>query len=182
MNRSTSTWHRLSVGVIAVILVALGVATILWKANQAQVVGWVDRIDTDAVASFIDGDLWIWVLVGVAVVALIWGLSLIGSAIRPNSVGDVELAGSDASGTLLIAPKLLADAAKEELTANPLFTSVSAKATDDRSRQIIRLVVSTQAKHSYDEVLAPVETAVDELRAALGDTPVHIQAFVQMDK
>ncbi|OUC76255.1 hypothetical protein [Gordonia lacunae] len=182
MNRLPATAHRLSIGLVALLLIAVGAAAVAWRVDAEPVAGWVDRLDERAALDAAQASWWIWVLVGVTVLALGWGLLLLATNIRPRAVDDALLDGSDQTGTLTVAPKLMANAAAEELAGNPMFQKVTAKAIDDRSRSIIRLEVSAAPNRSFDEVTAPVADTVTAIRTALGDSGVHVQAFVHLDR
>lgn len=182
MNRLPATFHRLSIALVALALIAVGGGAIAWRADIHPVHEWIDRIDETAIARAIAQPWWMWVLVAVAVVALGWGLLLISTNIAPRAVDDVALPDSDETGALTIAPKLIAAAVTDELEGNPLLHKVSATAIDDRARSIIRVVVTARPNRSYDEISGPVEAAVDSITTALGASDVHVQAFVHFEK
>ncbi|MFE0750653.1 hypothetical protein [Gordonia sp. NPDC058843] len=182
MNRLPATAHRLTVGLMALLLIAIGAAAVAWRIDAEPVAGWIERLDERAALDAAQASWWVWVLAGVTVIAVGWGLLLLATNIRPRAVDDALLDGSDATGTLTVAPKLIANAAAAELAGNPLFQKVTAKAIDDRSRSIIRLEVSATPNRSFDEVTAPVTETVTAIRTALGESGVHVQAFVHLDR
>ncbi|WP_439029291.1 hypothetical protein [Gordonia terrae] len=181
MNRLPATAHRLSVGLVALVLIAVGGAAVAWRVGADPVAGWVERFDERAALDAAQASWWTWVLAGMTVIAVGWGLLLLATNIRPRAVDDALLDGSDATGTLTVAPKVIASAAATELAGNPLFQKVTAKAIDDRSRSIIRLEVSAKPNRSFDEVTAPVSDTVAAIRTALGQSGVDVQAFVHLD-
>ena len=182
MNRLPAVLHRLSIGLIGLLLVAVGVVAVLWNVGVSPVVDTVDRIDNDAVGRFVDSGWWTLVLVGIVVLALVWALPLIVSAVRPGAVDDLDLAGSDETGAMTIAPKLIASAVADELSGDPMFTSVSARALDDRARSIIRLEVTASSVRTYPEVAERVGAVTDQIREAVAGANVHVQAFVHLEK
>jgi hypothetical protein len=182
MNRLPATAHRLSVGLVALLLIVVGAAAVAWRVGAEPVAGWVDRLDERAALDAAQASWWVWVLAGVTVIAIGWGLLLLATNVRPRAVDDALLNGSDQTGTLTVAPKLIANAAATELAGNPLFQKVTAKAIDDRSRSIIRLEVSATPNRSFDEVTAPVAETVTAIRTALGDSGVHVQALIHLDR
>ncbi len=182
MNRLPATAHRLSVGLVALLLIAVGAAAVAWRIDAQPVAGWVDRVDERAALEAAQASWWVWVLAGVTVMAIGWGLLLLATNVRPRAVGDALLDGSDQTGALTVAPKLIANAAATELAGNPLFQKVTAKAIDDRSRSIIRLEVSATPNRSFDEVTAPVAETVAAIRTALGESGVHVQALIHLDR
>lgn len=181
MNRLPTSFHRLSVTVLALALIVVGGGAIAWRTGLHPVDEWIVRIDDSALARAVEQSWWIGVLIATAVIALGWGLLLLSTNIAPRAVDDVDLEGSDETGTLTIAPKLIASAVTDELEGNPLFQKVSAKAIDDRSRSIIRVEVTARPNRTYAEITGPVETAVESITTALGDSDVHVQAFVHFE-
>lgn len=182
MNRLPATLHRLSTFTIAVILLVIGASALLWKFDRQPAADWIERIDSGAVARYVEQPWWIPTLIGVAVIATVWGLALLGAAIRPHAIDDVRLDGSDQLGDLTIAPKLVADAIAEELEATTLFSSVSTRALDDRGHRLIRIEVTSSARHSYDEVVERLGDAVASVTTAFGDSDIGVQAFIHMDQ
>ncbi|MDS1115635.1 hypothetical protein RD149_17935 [Gordonia westfalica] len=182
MNRLPATFHRLSIALIALALIAVGGSAIAWRASIHPVHEWIDRIDETAISRSIAQQWWMWVLIAVAVVAVGWGLLLISTNIAPRAVDDVTLPDSDETGALTIAPKLIAAAVTDELEGDPPLHKVSATAIDDRARSIIRVVVTARPNRSYDEISGPVEAAVESIKTALGASDVHVQAFVHFEK
>ncbi|MBY4574005.1 hypothetical protein ACN94_10460 [Gordonia paraffinivorans] len=182
MNRLPALLHRLTVALVALAMIAVGGGAIAWRLRVRPVDGWIDRVDESALARAVEQQWWIWVLIGTTVIALGWGLLLLSTNIAPRAVDDIALAGSDNAGTLTIAPKLIASAVADELEGNPLFQKVSAKAIDDRARSIIRVVVTARPDRTHAEVSGPVDRAMDSIVAALGESDVHVQGFIHLEK
>ncbi|GEE00676.1 hypothetical protein nbrc107696_11220 [Gordonia spumicola] len=182
MNRAPASLHRLSTALIALVLLALGGAALASRLGVRPISEWVDRFDASSIGRFADSGWWAAALGGVVVLSLIWGLSLIGSTLRPRAVDDLELDGSDQSGELVIAPKLIATAVADELSGDTMFQKVSARALDDRSRKIIRLEVTARPDRSYAEIVDRVGRATDQIREAVAGADVHVQAFIHLEK
>lgn len=182
MNRLPATAHRLTTGLIGLLLVVVGAAAICSKFDVAPVAGWINRIDTDRIGRFTDGGWWTAVLAGIVVVTLLWAIPLIVSTVRPSATDDVELAGSDETGSMSVAPKLIASAVADELTGDPMFTSVSARALNDRARSIIRVEVTAKPERTYPEIAEKVSVAADQIRDALAGSDVYVQAFIHLER
>ncbi|WP_132992647.1 hypothetical protein [Gordonia zhaorongruii] len=182
MNRLPAIFHRLSVGLVALLLIVVGGGTVAWRTGLDPIADWIERIDAGAIGRFAHENWWTFVVIGVAVLALVWGLSLIRSVIRPGSVTDLELDGSDETGTMIVAPKQIANAVADELSAHPIFDKVSAKAVNDRSRDMIRLEVTARPTRSIAEMSVPVGDATDAIRDAVAGTDMHVQALVHLEK
>lgn len=181
MNRGPAALNRLSVGLIGLICVVIGAGAIAEHTDITPISTWLHRVDTGAISRFANSDWWVLVLLGVAVVSLIWGWSLIATVIRPGKVDDVTLAGSGSDGAMTIAPKTIASAVEDELGEQTMFSNVSAKATDDRGRTIIRVGVTARPTYSYAEIAGVLGPVVQQIRAALPDSDVHVQALVRLE-
>ncbi len=181
MNRTPAVLHRVSVGLLALALLALGAGAILWKLDVEPVHTWVERIDEGWLARAAQAGWWPALLAGVLIVALVWGWALLATAVRPGKVDDIVLAGSDERGTFTVAPALIASAVADQLAASPIVAKATAKATDDRGRKIIRLTVIAAPTRSYSEVADVVGDAVSDIRSAVGDSDLHVQALVHLE-
>ncbi|MGV9713570.1 hypothetical protein ACWDTI_23245 [Gordonia sp. NPDC003424] len=181
MNRGPAALLRITVALVGIVLVVVGIAAILWKLGVDPVQTWVDRIDQRAGARLADTDWWPVVLIGIALVTLIWGWRLIATVIRPGKAEDLVLAGSGAEGEMTVAPKLIADAVGDELARAPILHRVTSKATDDRGRTIIRLTVTAAPTHSFAELASVVGDAVEDVREALDGSDIHVQALVHLE-
>lgn len=181
MNRGPAALHRLSILLLGLICLVVGVSAVLYEAGVKPITTWLDKLDVDAVSRFAATDWWVLVLLGIAVVALIWGWVLIATAIRPDKVGDVVLAGSGADGVMTVPPKQIAGAVAEELSAERMFAHVDAKALDDRGRDIIRVTVTARPTHSYQDIAAALAPAVEHVRDAVAGSGVHVQALVKLE-
>lgn len=181
MNRGPAAWHRITVGLVGLLLLLVGVSAVLWRTDVAPVHEWVNRIDQGWAARTADTAWWPVLLVVVVVVAVVWGWRLIATTVRPGKVDDLLLDGSDLSGTLTVAPKLIASAVGEDLARAPALDRVVARATDDRGRKIIRLTVTAEPSHDYAEIASVVGDAVEDIRDAVDGADIHVQAFVHLE-
>ncbi|MCF8571971.1 alkaline shock response membrane anchor protein AmaP [Gordonia sp. HY002] len=181
MNRLPAAVHRSTTAVIGLVLLVIGLAALAWNLDVQPFVDWMNNIDTDAVGRFADSGWWTLVLAGIVLITLLWAIPLIVSSLRPGKIDDVELDGSGETGTMTVAPKLIAAAAADELSGDTTFTSVSARALNDRARSIIRLEVTARPDHPYPEIADKVGVVTDQIREAIGDSDVHVQAFVHLE-
>lgn len=180
MNRLPAAWNRISVGLIGVILLVAGLALIASQVNVGAPSRWVDRIDPDKVSHVADASWWTLVLVGVVVIALLWGLRLLRTLVRPQSVDILVLEGSHEGGSMTIAPGVIASAVATELSVNPLFDDVSVKAIDDRGAKILRICVVAPPTRSYEEITEALIASVEEIRAAVDSSGLHVQAMIEL--
>ncbi|MFW0792544.1 hypothetical protein AAFP30_01905 [Gordonia sp. CPCC 205515] len=181
MNRRPAALLRITVAIVAVLLLIIGIGAILWKLGVDPVQTWINRIDQRAGQTATEQSWWPAVLVAVALVALIWGWCLIATVIRPGKTDDVLLADSGPGGQMTVPPKLIADAVGADLAAAPELDRVSSKATDDRGRTIIRMTVTADPTRSYAEIASVVGDAVEHVRGALDGSDTHVQAMVHLE-
>ena len=181
MNRGPASFHRITAGLIGLISLVVGVGAVLWKLNVPKVREWADHLDSGWPARLDGTDWWTVVLFGIVIIGLIWGWSLISTAIRPSKVDDLELAGSNDDGELIVAPKLIANAVAADLAGHTMFDDVSAKALDDRGRKLIRVTVTAPPTYSYDDVAAVLGPEIELIRAAVDGSDVHVQGLVHFE-
>lgn len=180
MNRGPAILQRLTVGLVGLVCLAVGLAAIGWQTDIEPVHGWVDDLDPTWATTAVAASWWPAVLAGIVVVGLVWGWSLLATAVRPGKVDDLVLGGSGAEGSLMVPPKLIASAVAEELSAHTMFDQASAKATDDRGRSMIRIEVTAPPRYSYDEIAAVLGPVVANIRNAVDGADIHVQALVHL--
>ena len=180
MNRRPAILHRFTVAVIGLALLVVGVGAIGWQLDITPIHGWVDHLDPTW-ASRTTAENWWWaVLLGVVVIAVIWGFALLGAASRPGRVDDLTLTGSGADGILTVPPKLIAAAVADELSERTMFDKATVRALDDRGRSIIRSDVTAPPRYSYDEIAEVLGPAVENIRRAVDGADIHVQALVHL--
>ncbi|EGD54944.1 hypothetical protein [Gordonia neofelifaecis] len=181
MNRSASVLHRLSIGVVGVVLVAVAVAVILYQVSVEPVAGWISRIDTRQLTETVGKGWFGAVLALVAVLAAYWGWRLIRTTIAPHRPEQFLLDASETEGALTISLKQVAQAIEEHLATQTGLRRVRAQALDDRGQNIIRITVDARPDRSYDEIVGALAPTVEDLRTAFAGSDIHVQAFVHLD-
>ncbi|AVL99322.1 hypothetical protein C6V83_02430 [Gordonia iterans] len=180
MNRLPAAWNRISVGLVGIVLVVAGLALIFSQVNAGAPSRWVDRIDPEKVRHAADAGWWTWILIGVVVLAVLWGMKLLLTLVRPQAVDVLVLDGSGEGGRMTVAPGLIAGAVAAELAANPLFDDVSVKALDDRGAKILRITVTAPPTRSYDEITEALSGSVEQIREAVAGSGLHVQAMIDL--
>ncbi|GAA3947670.1 hypothetical protein [Gordonia caeni] len=180
MNRLPAAWNRVSVGLIGLLLICLGLAGIFAQTGVEPVAGWIARIDPDKISRGADAGWWTWVLVGVALLAVIWAVRLLATMVRPQAAADLVLDGSAEGGRMTIAPGLIATAVADELSGSTLLDDVAVKAIDDRGSTILRISVTAPAHRSYDEIEGLLADTVEQVRTAFDGSGLHVQAMVEL--
>lgn len=181
MNKGPAALYRATVFLVGLVCLTIGIGALAQHIGVAPIDRWVNRLDPTAIERFVATPWWLAVLGAVLVIGLWWGVRLMSGIVAPTKPVDLRLSGSGSSGTLTMSPGLLADAAADELTANTILKSVSAKAVDDRGTSIIRIVVTAPPHRSYQEVTEALAPTVKHLRTALDGSGTHVQALVHLE-
>jgi len=181
MNRGAAALHRLSIGLFALICLALAAAVILYRLSVDPVATWVERLDTTAVADGIGASWFTAVLVALILLALYWGWRLIRTTIAPQKPDELVLDGSDEQGTLTVPLKLVARAVREQLATQTILDHVQVQAIDDRGSKIVRITVQAHPERSYDELVDVLAPAVTDLKTAFDGSDVHVQTFIHLN-
>ncbi|MGC5246999.1 hypothetical protein ACPXB3_08765 [Gordonia sp. DT219] len=180
MNRLPVMVHRLTAAVIGLACIVIGIGALGWQLDITPIKGWVDALDPTWATTATAADWWWAALLGAVVVALVWGVSLLGAAARPGKVDDLILTGSGADGILTVPPKLIAAAVADELSGKTMFDEASVRALDDRGRSIIRIDVTAPPRYSYGQIAEVLGPAVDDIRRAVDGADIHVQALVHL--
>ncbi|ALG86038.1 hypothetical protein [Gordonia phthalatica] len=182
MNRGAAALHRLSVGLLGVLLVAFAIAVVLTRFSVRPVSDWVSRIDTAAVADATGTGWFAAVVAAVALVALFWGWRLIRTTIAPQHPDVVTLAHSGPEGMLTVPPKVVAQAVESSLREQTVLRQAHVRAIDDRGSTIIRITVEARPERSYDEIISILARPIEDLRTAFAGSGVHVQAMVHFER
>lgn len=182
MNHGSAALHRISVGLFGVLCLALAVAVAAFRFTVDPVSDWISRLDTAAISDTAAQTWFAAVLAAVALVAAYWGWRLIRTTIAPRRPEQpLSIAGSGPEGTMSIPLQQVAQAVQEQLSTQTMFRKVAAQALDDRDRRIIAITVDSRPDRTYDQIVAAVEPAIDDLRTAFDGSDVHVQVMVHLD-
>ena len=105
MSRKLATFDRILLGLLGIILIALGVWPILIHFNvefAKYLALWVDH---DTWKSLADNDWWVWALAGGSALLLILGLWIVVANLRHRRFNNVESASSDDKGSITTSMK-----------------------------------------------------------------------------
>lgn len=182
MNRLPAAWNRISVGIVGLLLVLLGLALLFSQVSVQPVSTWVGNVDSGRIHHAADSEWWTWVLVGIVVLAALWGFRLLATLVRPQAVQRLLLDGSGSDGRMMIAPGVIASAVAAQLGEDRRFDEVSVKAIDDRGVKILRIVVTAAPTRSYDELQAALGSVVDQIDAATPESELHVQTLIQLER
>lgn len=182
MNHGAAALHRLSIGLIGVLCVVLAVAIVLTRLSVRPVSDWVARIDTATIAETTDKGWFAAVIAAVALLALYWGWRLIRTTIAPQRPDVLTLPESGPEGTMSVPLKEVARAVEESLSSQTVLRKANVQAIDDRGDSIIRITVEARPERSYDEIIDILAEPIADVRAAVADAGVHVQAMVHFER
>ena len=75
----------------------------------------------------------------------------------------------------------VAQAVQEQLSTQTVFRTATVQALDDRNRRILRITVDSRPERTYDQIVAALAPAIDDLRTAFDGSDVHVQVMVHLD-
>ncbi|GAB2666496.1 hypothetical protein GCM10027169_30740 [Gordonia jinhuaensis] len=181
MNHGPAAFNRLIVFIVGAAMIVVGAAAIGWKSNASWIHDRMQRLDLNWFRTAPDSSWWVWALVGVAVIGVVLGIWLLAVNVRPQRARTLSLPGSNAGGKLTLAPNKVADAIADEIAAAPEITSAKARALDDRKRELVQVTVVAAPEVSYDDIIARLREAAENLRVALPDESLRPRFLVHLD-
>ncbi len=182
MNTLPAALNRVVAFVIAVAMLAVGAAGITWELKVTWVRDRIADIDASWFDRAPDAGWWVYALAGIAVGGIVIGLFLLSVNLRPRRISDVELPGSDSSGTLSVSPGKIADAVADDLAHHRLVTSTRSKAVDDRKRRLLEITVTADPGTSFDDLIPVVEDAHRQVRGALPGSDLRARILIHLEK
>lgn len=182
MNHGSAALHRISVGVFGLLALALAVAVVAFRFTVDPVSDWISRLDTAAISDTAAQAWFAAVLAAVALVAAYWGWRLIRTTIAPRRPArPLSIAGSGPEGAMTVPLPQVAQAVQEQLSTQTVFRTATVQALDDRNRRILRITVDSRPERTYDQIVAALAPAIDDLRTAFDGSDVHVQVMVHLD-
>lgn len=182
MNALPAGLNRVVAFLVAVAMIVVGAAAIAWELKVTWVRDRIADIDASWFDRAPDAGWWVYVLAGIAVGGIVIGFLLLSVNARPRKIGDVELPGSDNSGTLAVSPGKIANAVADDLAHHRLVTSTRSKAVDDRKRRLLEITVIADPKTSFDDLLPVVENAQRQIRGALPGSDLRARILIHLEK
>ncbi|MGL5817902.1 MAG: hypothetical protein ACRCYR_10090 [Phycicoccus sp.] len=160
MRRRTVALDRVAVLLTGLLLLAVGVAGLVWWRGDLGLSG---PVDTTVVTDATEQPWWPWAVGAAGVLLVALGLRWLAAHLRSSRVGDLRLPGSGPQGRLTADVGPVARAAGESLAATPGVRSARGGVDRDRGR----LVAHLRATIEPDADLAAVAAASDRVAADL---------------
>lgn len=183
MSRATVAVDRVVLTLIALVLLGAGVGGILWWSGRLAV---SDTVDLKSLAPVTHQPWWPWAVGALAVVLVLLGLRWLAAHLPDRGVSQLVLAGSDASGRLVVDASSAVAAAAHHLEQTPGVTGVRGLIQQDRGQLVARFNTSLDRRadlhlvaEAADEVTAQLRTVLQrddvvgsvQLRVSRSDAP-----------
>ncbi|WP_448851609.1 hypothetical protein [Corynebacterium sp. 335C] len=169
MSTATAALDRIIVLLLALVLLAGGVAAILGAAGVDPVRSWAEGVDFTVAGRWAPNDWFTWVLAGIAVAGIllaIWFIAANARLRRPEPVVDAE---SDETGELRYTLGTVASGAAEHLQRLDGVRKVNSRAEVDRGRDTLTFTLNV----ANDAHLPPILAECSETAADLADAVDH---------
>lgn len=182
MKRSTASIDRLIALLISAVLIVGGLLAILWKSN----VHWARTVFAHAEPRWYNDApqqaWWDWALLGATILTALLGLWLLLANLRPNRVGNVNLAGSDALGSLSASPQQIGNAVASNLERRQDVRKATAKTTVDRGQRTLRITMVADPETPLNQLRGAAAQSAQQIDDALEGSDVATQFFVEYEQ
>lgn len=182
MSRKLATFDRILLGLLGIVLIALGVWPILIHFNvefAKYLALWVDH---DAWKSLADNDWWVWALAGGSALLLILGLWIVVANLRHRRFNYVESASSNDKGSITTSMNAIAGAVAQDLDGVKGVDHVERLVAYDRARPTLQYTVTANPDTPVERLTGAVETNERDFRAAFPDADLDTIYKLQFSK
>lgn len=176
MSRRVVLVDRLAAALTGLLLVAAGLALVLWWTRVPASVP--DTVDTGSVRRVLAQPWWPWALGAGGVLLLLIGVRWLLAHVPRRGTDRLQLPGTSADGRLRAASDPVARAAAEVLAATPGVRSAHGTVLRERGRVVATLSVLVEPGARLDELCAAADEVTAGLRQVL-DRP-DLQCSVRL--
>ena len=179
MSKSLATLDRFVVALVALAVGFFGVWAIVYylEANTEFPSYWAhwlsDNVNQRIWRESIDQAWFPWMLVVVAVIAMILGLWLLIANLRPHRITRVKSIGASTNeGDIKFNVADIASAVADELTEIPLVDRVAHSTALDRGRSTMSFTVHADSAANVKTIRSHIDQAERDIREAIGDADI----------
>lgn len=178
MTRRLLAVDRLASLLLALLLIAGGLAVLVWFFRWP--VAWGQTLALGPLAAAASAPWWPWVAALVGLGLIVVGIIWIGSHLRSQSVGNLRLAGSDRTGRLEADASKATTAAADVLADAYGIRSARGSVKRDRGQLVAQLVATVEPDADLRAVAAEADQVSAQLYHVLGrdDLTCHIELKV----
>ena len=141
MSKKLATFDRILLGLLGIILIALGVWPILINFNVEFAEYLAEWVDHDTWRTLSENSWWVWVLAGASALLLIIGLWLIVVNLRHRRFNNVDSAASNEQGAISASMNAIATAVAKDLDSLDGVERVDRLVAYDRARPTLQYTV-----------------------------------------
>jgi hypothetical protein len=165
--------------IVGLAFIAGGTLVIGWWAAIDPVRAVFGYADQDWYATAPEQNWWPWALAAVTIGGLTLGVWLLIENVRPNRVGEFELATGVEVGTATVETGALAQAAAVILSRAAEVEEATGIAVDDRGGRTLRITITTKPDVPLEHLRQLAEAARADIARAIESDALATQFFVR---
>lgn len=170
MSRVTAAWDRIATFVVGLVLLAVGVAAVIWYYRLVG--GFPKMLHARTATRIMAQGWWPWVAGAGGVVLVLLGLRWLVSHVPQRHNKQLALTGSDRTGRLTADLSAVSQAAADTLADVPGVRSTGSAVHLDRGRRTLDITLTAEPHAELGDVVDASERMTAELAQVLGaDAP-----------
>ena len=181
MSRRLAALNRAIVLVLGLALIGCAAYALAWNLGVTAIRDLVARYDREAVVAVPTWTWWPWLLAGVLVAALVFGIVLLSLDLTRRRPHPVRIVDPESGLSVAIDLGALADGIAGELREFPEVRSVRARALVDRGLPTLSLVVNAHAGIDILAFTARAEETAAWIAATVQDADIATQVRLHLD-
>lgn len=182
MKRSVLGLDRLLILLLALVLLAVGVATVAWGAGWLVQVwpGSPEELSTTPVTDVLGASWWGWVALAGGVVLGLLAIWWLVAHRTHHSIGPLRLPGSDRTGALTLDGSAAVGAAADVVERTRGVRSAKGKTIADRGQLVADLHLTVEPDADLRAVTAATDAAMADLAGVLGRDDVRARVTLDV--
>lgn len=166
MSRSLVALDRTVIGVLGLVLLALGALGLVWQLELVDAAV-NSTVDTPWLTTATEAGWWPWAVGAAGVVLALLGLRWLVAHVSRRTLSGAPLPGSGRAGRLTADMGAVAEAAAESVADTRGVRSVAGRAIDDRGRRTVQLTLTLDPTADLSPAVEASERVARELAQAL---------------
>lgn len=162
MSRTVIAWDRVVTFLVGLLLVAAGLAGILWWLGTFP--GWAQQLNADRALRLAEEDWWPWAVGAAGIVLILVGLRWLAAHVPDRRVSNLKLPGSTGQGRLDAKVRPIAGAAAEAFALTPGVRSARGTIQRDRGQLVAKLRATIEQQADLTMIAAAADDVSADLR------------------
>ena len=188
MRRSTVAVDRLGTALIALLLVAVGTALLIWNTTLFN--GIPEMITAPGLVDASESNWWPWAVTGIGVLLVILALRWL-AAHRPTARvsrmtlsggGDDGDSGNTTPGRSTADVAAIASASARALEAHPAVVKASGKAVVERRQRTLLIDATATSPELIGDAASAADRVAREAVTMIGDNALATRTLIRVDK